>query len=371
MTDDPSDGGPGPPRCDFCRLPIPVEPIGADYEGVAYEFCSEGCRAALADSERVFATYHGYRTVRPGLAAMDASLPEGMPRNAFVLLSGASGTRDRAVRAELAWRALRRGERVVLVSFLETPLSVVQEFVQLEWNVLPYLETGRLRLLDCFSSQLAGAAATERLSAFNEHVNGVVREATTTVQSPTDLALVRSRLDDCLSGLGPDDPAIVVIDSLTELGSLVQPVRAYDFVKRVRAEVAKARFVPVIAGATRGGDAEKFPHDLEYMVDGIVDLRFVDDVVPNTLIKQLRVRKMAGVLIVPEWHTYEYTAGTGQVVFDPEEEAASDGTDGSGKEDGAGGEGSDGGSAGGEDGHGNWDGEGGWSGEMEGDGAGG
>lgn len=331
MTGDPS-GADGPPRCDFCRLPIPVEPISVDYEGVTYEFCSKGCREALEASERVFATYHGYRTVRPGLAAMDASLPEGMPRNAFVLLSGASGTRDRAVRTEFAWRALRRGERVVLVSFLETPLAVVQEFVQLEWNVLPYLESGRLHLLDCFSTRQAGAAATDRLSAFNEHVNGVVRDATTTVRSPTDLALVRSQLEDALSDLGADDPAMVVIDSLTELGTLVQPVQAYEFVKRVRAEVAKARFVPVIAGATRVGDAEDFPHDLEYIVDGIVDLRFTDDIVPNTLLKQLRVRKMAGVLIVPEWHTYEYTAGTGQVVFDPEAEAEGEGEGEKGEE---------------------------------------
>ena len=53
------------------------------------------------------------------------------------------------------------------------------------------------------------------------------------------------------------------------------------------------------------------------MVDGIVELRLADDIVENTLLKQHRVRKMSGVLAVSEWETYEYTAGTGTVTFDP------------------------------------------------------
>jgi len=53
------------------------------------------------------------------------------------------------------------------------------------------------------------------------------------------------------------------------------------------------------------------------VVDGIVELRLTDDIVEDTILKQLRVRKMSGVLAISEWETYEYTAGTGIVTFDP------------------------------------------------------
>ncbi|WP_430505342.1 ATPase domain-containing protein [Haloparvum sp. PAK95] len=309
------------PRCDFCRLPISAAPVVSEHGGVDYEFCSNACREALESSGRVFTTYHGFRQFRPGVSAMDTGLPEGMPRNSLVLLSGMSGTRDESVQAELVWRALQRGEPAVVVSFLETPTSVVQEFVSMDWNVLPLLEAGQLRILDCFTHRIEGAdSPPERTNDFTAHLQSVARDATTTVRDPTDLGQVLSRLEDCLGELGMDDEGIVVIDSLTELGTLVQPVKAYDFLKRLRADVCKARFVPVFAGATMAGDANAFPHDLEYMVDGIVDLRFTEEVVPDTLLKQLRIRKMTGVLTIPEWHTYEYTAGKGQVVFDPEEE---------------------------------------------------
>jgi len=312
---------PAEPRCDYCRLPIPSEPVAMDHGGVTYRFCTQACRDALVDSDRVFTSYHGFRQFRPGVRGIDSGLPEGMPRNAFVLLSGMSGTRDEAVQAELVWRALQRGESVVVVSFLETPTSLIQQFVGLEWNVLPYLESGRLHVLDCFTYRLDDAEGlVERMNEFNAHLYDVVSEAITTVRDPTNLTLVRSRLDDCLGALGMNDGGIVVIDSLTELGSLVQPVKAYEFVKGVRADVPKGRFVPVFAGATRTGDAGGFPHDLEYMVDGVVDLRFTDGLAEDTLIKQLRIRKMAGVLTIPEWHTYEYTSEQGQVLFDVEAE---------------------------------------------------
>ncbi|MFB6236708.1 MAG: ATPase domain-containing protein [Halopenitus sp.] len=308
-------------RCDFCRLPISAEPVVSEHGGVDYEFCSNACRESLESSGRVFTTYHGFRQFRPGVSAMDTGLPEGMPRNSLVLLSGMSGTRDESVQAELVWRALQRGEPAIVVSFLETPTSIVQEFVSMDWNVLPQLEDGQLRILDCFTHRLEGAESPpERSNEFTAHLQSVARESTTTVRDPTDLGQVLSRLEDCLDELDMDDEGIVVIDSLTELGTLVQPVKAYDFLKRLRADICKARFVPVFAGATMAGDANAFPHDLEYMVDGIVDLRFTEEVVPDTLLKQLRIRKMTGVLTIPEWHTYEYTAGKGQVVFDPEEE---------------------------------------------------
>jgi archaellum biogenesis ATPase FlaH len=176
----------------------------------------------------------------------------------------------------------------------------------------------------------------ERMNAWNTHLWDVAEAATTTVRDPSDVSQLQNRLDRVLEPLASRDGGVVVIDSLTELGSLVQPVQAYNFLKDVRADVCKGRFVPVFAGATVTGEKEKFPHDLGYMVDGLVELRLNDDLVEDTLVKQLRVRKMSGVLAISEWETYEYTAGKGIVTFDPvaqiEAAEGEDGTDGPGKQ---------------------------------------
>jgi len=308
-------------RCDYCRLPTPRETVTADREGHRYEFCSETCREALADSDSVFTEYHGHRRFDPGVSALAASLPQGIPRNSFVLLTNHAGTRTDAIQAELAWRALGRGEPVVFVTFLEPPVSLIQRFATLEWNVLPYLESGQLRIVDCFTYRVEDRQRMhDRYNAWNTHLSSVAAEACTQVRDPSDIHELSNRIDSALEAVDGGDSGIVVVDSLTELGTLVQAVQAYNFVKDIRAEVCKGRFVPVFAGATVSGDADAFPHDLQYMVDGIVELRLADDIVEGALIKQLRVRKMGGVLVYPERSVYEYTAGQGIVTFDPVEE---------------------------------------------------
>ncbi len=308
-------------RCDYCRLPIPAGAITTDQGAVTYKFCSETCREAVSTSDRVFTEYHGFRRLSTGVSALDSSLPEGIPRNSFVMLTDLAGTRTEALQAELVWRALQRGEPVVFMSFLEPPVSVVQEFLSLEWNVLPSLEDGDLHILDCFTYRVDDRDRMhERMSTWNTHLRKVAMGATTTVRDPSDVSQLENRLDSVLEEMGMQDQGIVVVDTLTELGSLVQPVQAYSFVKNVRADVCKGRFVPIFASATVTGDGDGFPHDLGYMVDGIVEMRLNEELVANALVKQIRTRKMSGVLTFPEWQSYEYTAGKGIVTFDPVEQ---------------------------------------------------
>jgi len=308
-------------RCDYCRLPIPHDPISAEHDGYVYEFCSGACRDALEGSEQMFTQYHGHRRFDSGVDALQASLPEGIPRNSFVMLSDLAGTRTEAVRAELVWRALQRGEPVVVVSLLEPPVSLLQSFVSLEWNVLPYLERDQLHIVDGFTYRVEDhERMVHRMNAWNSHLRSVAADATTTVRDPTEIRELQSRIDNAMEHLEMQERGIVVIDSLTELGTLVQPVQAYNFVKDVRADVCKGRFVPVFASATITTDEERFPHDLDYMVDGIIEMRLNEELVEGALLKQMRVRKMNGVLTYPEWKCYEYTSGLGIVTFDPHEE---------------------------------------------------
>jgi len=307
----------GPRRCDYCRLPLVSAGVELVHDGDTYRFCSERCRDAIEESEQVFTEYHGFRRTPTGVAPIDDSLPQGIPRNSFVMLTDLAGTRTEAIRAELVWRALERGEPAVVVSFLEPPVSVVQEFVTLDWNVLPYLESGQLGFVDAFTYRMDDRERMyERLNDWNSHLSGFCEEATTRVRDPSDVSELGSRIDDALERRDMQDRGVVVLDSLTEFGSLLQPVRSYQFVKDLRAGVCKSRFVPVYASATVSNDGEGFPHDLDYMVDGIVEMRLDDDLVEGSLLKQVRVRKMSGVLSLPKWVLYEYTAGEGIVTIE-------------------------------------------------------
>lgn len=315
-----------PDRCSFCQMRIPEEPIEATLDGTPFLFCSNACRDAMERTDQPFTEYHGHQRVMPGVSGLDASLPQGFPRNAFVLVSGEAGTRDRALGAELIWRTLQRGEPVVFVSFQEPPAAVVQQFLTLDWNVLPYLEQGQFHIVDCFTYRLDDRQRMfDRMDAWNGHLNDVAAAATTTVRDPTDVSEIHNKIDNALEERDMVDNGVVLIDSLTELGTLVQPVQAYNFVKDIRADVCKGRFVPILAGATiRAGGADTFPHDLSYVVDGLVELRLNEELVEGTLIKEVRIRKLNGVLVIPEWHAYEYTSGIGMVTFDPREEMEKD-----------------------------------------------
>lgn len=315
-----SDGADDGGRCDYCRLHLPEDPVTATRNGAEYSFCCTACRNAMADADRVHTQYHDFKRVSPGLAAFDAALPQGLPRNSFVLVTAQAGTRQPEIQTELVWRTLQRGEPAVFVTFTEPPVSVVGNFLSLDWNVFPALERGDLHIVDCFTYRLEDRERfEERLSTWNRHVHQVAADATRSVQDPSDLGHVLSTIDGCLEARDMVESGVVVLDSLTELGTLVQTVRAYDFVKDLRAEVAKGRFVPVFAGGTRTGE-ETFPHDLAYVADGVIDLQMASDVVEDTLIRRARIRKMSDALVISEWTAYEYTSGEGMVAFDPIEE---------------------------------------------------
>jgi len=322
---DDGDAEPDVERCDFCRHAIVTEAVTADHDGRTYHFCSEPCRDGLLAGDYVFTEYHGGRRFQPGVKAVDDALPDGMPRNSFVLVSGMAGSRTEAVLAEVAWRALRRGEPVVAVTFTEPPESLVGSFLSLDWNVIPYLASGQLRLVDAFTDRMDDPGRMhDRMSRWSRHLRTAAADATTTVRDPGDPAELTNKLDDHLQATASADEGLVVVDSLTEFGSLVQPVQAYGLVKDLRADVCKGRYVPVFAGATYGADPDAFPHDLEYVVDGVVQLQLDDDIVQDTLVRRARVRKMRGVLSVPAWSGYEYTGGLGMVTYDPREAAAAD-----------------------------------------------
>lgn len=258
-------------RCDNCGLPLPGPAVTEQLHGQTYHFCSESCHAAFHDHDTESTSIHQFKRRPFEVAGLDDQLPEGFPRNSLVLLSSVPGTAEESVHAELVWRTLGRGEPAIVVAFEEPPFAVVEFMLSMEWNVIPYLEDGTLRIVDCFTDRVTTYRwDPDRLTDWNRYVYEITAEATARVSDFTSFSVLHDHLDTVVEAVDAYDAGLVLIDSLDEL-AVIQPTNALPFVKDLRADFCKGRLVPVLAGATYVFDDTGFPQNVRYFADGIVE----------------------------------------------------------------------------------------------------
>jgi len=304
-------------HCDFCGYTIPDEPIHDDGSTV---FCSSPCASAYRDGEEPFAGHQSHKLVSTGVNALDSLLPNGIPANSFVLLSGDEGIRHRGLQTELVWRTLQRGEPAVIVSFVDQPTAIIEHFLTMGWNVLPALEQGTLRIIDCFTNRLLeDHQDLERKVAWNEFLERFLEDTVEEIQDTSDLISIDNRLHSTLDSLDMVGTGVVVFDSLNELSLQNREHQTEQFIKEIRADLCKRLFVPIFASTTIT-QGETFSSDRAYMFDGIVDMRRAEDLVAGLRLKQISVRKMDGVLYTPEWECYEKIPTSGFSLYDPNTE---------------------------------------------------
>ncbi|WP_049927050.1 RAD55 family ATPase [Halopiger goleimassiliensis] len=289
-----------PLECDYCHYPIPGDPEESD-DG---QFCSTACLEAAEDDETL-PDPGAYKRIGTGIEPLDSLVPDGIPADSFLLVSGDEGTRRDELLTELVWRALERGEPAVLVCYANPPIAALERFFENGWNVLPALESDRLRVLDCFTHRLADRDQyLERRAEWATFLGEAAADAIVEVSEPSDVRAVANSLHGALEDVEMSETGLVTIDSLDELSALVQDELVHNFIKDVRATVCKASYVPIVAGATTAGETS-YPGD-EYVFDGIVDLRLQDWNSPSARYPQLGIRKLIGARYLPQWVTYEY-----------------------------------------------------------------
>ncbi|WP_436345374.1 RAD55 family ATPase [Natronorubrum sp. FCH18a] len=302
--------GDRPLECDHCRYPIPSDPKETD-DGYV---CSAACLEAV-ESEETVPDPNAYKRVVTGVEPLDSLVPNGVPADSFVCCAGEAGTRRDECLTELAWRALERGEPVVVVTVTTPPTAVLERFFESGWNVLPALENDRLRIVDCFTHQLADRDAfLERRSSWLEFVGEAAAESIVAVEDPTDIEAITTTLTETLDDLEMTETGLVTIDSLDELERRHERQQVHDFVAETRATVCKARYVPIVAGRDAHDERASVNDSL---FDGIVDLRLTDHREPDARFRQLGVRKLVGAQHLPQWVSYEYEPVRGLLAFGP------------------------------------------------------
>ncbi|ADB62058.1 RecA-superfamily ATPase implicated in signal transduction-like protein [Haloterrigena turkmenica DSM 5511] len=296
-----------PLECDHCHYPIPSEPEETD-DG---QFCSTACLEASEDDEDEMPDPSAYKRIVTGVEPLDSLIPNGVPADSFVCLSGTAGTRRSELLTELVWRAIERGEPAVLVTATTPPAAVLERFFENGWNVLPALEDDRLRLVDCFTHRLADRDAfRDHRGEWIEFVGEAAADSIVPIEEPTDVEPILRECNAALDDLEMTETGLVAIDSLSELGRGLETDHVHEFVTETRATVCKARYVPIFGGWTAGDEGVAMD---ESIFDGVVDLRLADHLEPDTRLRQLGVRKLTGARYLPQWITYEYEPVRGLV----------------------------------------------------------
>ncbi|MEM3615307.1 MAG: ATPase domain-containing protein [Candidatus Methanomethylicia archaeon] len=232
-----------------------------------------------------------------GIPILDEVLPNGIPRNDMILILGEGGTGKSVFMVQLMHARLLAGEPCVFICFDDSPLAVIQSAASFGWNLLDYADKGLMRFIDCYSFRMSPDKAS-------------IPKYILYVENPRELYSLIDLLTNLMDNIGMRSKGCIFIDSLTELISLSESAMSLEAIKILRAECAKERMTPIFGtfhfGVKPYDDIEQI---LEYVVDGIIDLRYDPEYMQQgLLVKQFRVRKMKGVFHNTNWVSFNVTS---------------------------------------------------------------
>lgn len=279
--------------------------------------CTETCRDALDDGDDPFAGRLQFKHFSTGVTVLDTLLPQGIPTNSFVLLAGENGIRHRSLETELVWRMLTRNEPAIIITFVDPPIAIVEHFLTIRWNLLPYLESGDLQIIDCFTSRLREEhQEPENQASWNDFLLQFIDESVSVGHDPENLTSVEGVLHSTLEEMEMAGTGLVVVDSLNEAEMQGHEFATENFIKEVRGDICSRKFVPLFASVTTTKSGQP-TEDYNYLFDGVVEMRRNESYIDGVQLNQLSIRKMDGVQYFPHWVTYAIRGPGGFESYDP------------------------------------------------------
>lgn len=252
----------------------------------------------------------GLSTFKFGVEPLDFLLPYGVMRSSMIGIFGETGTGKSALMNEIAYRALKRGEKVLMILLEDTPVSRLAQFSFLGLEVTDYAKRGDLEFLDCFSFRLR-ERGIELKGPFEDELSGA--KGIISIEDPKDLDALWAHVERDSKSMS--ERGMILIDSLTELLTILpDPSKLLDIMKVMKALISKYYMVTVVY-TFHFGFFDDFRYALEVTSDGVIDLRFNPDLIKEMLIKQMRVRRMSGVRHRSDWVTFDIEPARGLVVL--------------------------------------------------------
>lgn len=210
-----------------------------------------------------------------------------LPDSSAVLISGDPGSGKSTLAQQILYDELYRGKPCIIVTYDTFPANIVERMNQFGWDPRKYQLTNKLDIVDCYS---ATAGVTE----------GVVPQ-------PFDLTNVSIHLTTVMERLG-NHQVTIVLDSLMPIFSETESKHALGFLQSIAAKVKKAGGKMIVTLSTGCVPSEIF-HKVESLVDGVVELRMVEE--RKMLQRYLLVRKMDRRRILPKLVRFDIVNGLG------------------------------------------------------------
>ncbi len=230
------------------------------------------------------------KTFKLNIEPLDIALPSGLPYGSLTVIAGPGGVGKSVMLANIAWNFLKSGGNVIYVNFDDSPEAVLSLFRDFNWDIDTYVDKGAFQIIDCFSF---------RLGSLKKPVKGVVKDL-----EVKDLNSLMYVINDLVSKSKTN--TLVIIDSINEFMFKFEVTQVLDFIKSLRAVVAKGLGAIVLVTVhVTTEDFQTLVQHLEYLVDGVIELRLQPSLLEIGIpVKELLVRKMRSVSTNPIWIPY-------------------------------------------------------------------
>jgi circadian clock protein KaiC len=208
-----------------------------------------------------------------GNEVLDTALSGGFRKSACVLVAGPSGSGKTTVACTFVAAACRRGERVLFVSFEESPAALASAVQSVGIDLQPAIAAGLLRLA-CSLPESTGA---------DEHLF-------------EHLQIIQS--------FRPDD---VVIDAISACSRMGSGKAAFDYCMRLVNACKDRGITCLLVNQMRGSDLDEDLSGLGLtsLVDTVIQLRF--EPIEDELQRSLLIRKARGCRHSPRLHEMRIT----------------------------------------------------------------
>jgi len=232
---------------------------------------------------------------RFGVDVLDYLFFGDVPRNSLVVLEGSGGSGKSILALYIAKGFLSRGEEVVYVELDDDVDTLRESFGSIGVDADKAVSEGKLYILDGFSFRMRGRPGKHPL-AYDE-VN------------PTNIEVLQTKILSALDTAKMYRRGLLVVDSLNEILAYNDVVKVAEFLRFLKANVAKLRKVFTLSVLhTSTDDVKAWARSLDYLVDGVIDTEVVGQPIPGVEIpiplRQISVRKMKGVSHRTGWYFF-------------------------------------------------------------------
>jgi KaiC/GvpD/RAD55 family RecA-like ATPase len=210
-----------------------------------------------------------------------------LPDAASILISGDPGSGKTTLAQQILYDELFRSRPCIIITYDTFPSNIIERMNEFGWDPKRYMLMNKLDIVDCYS---ATAGITE----------GVVPQ-------PFDLTNVSIYLSAIMEKLG-NRQITIVLDSLIPIFSETESKHAISFIQSIAGKVKKAGGKLIVTLSTGSVHPELF-HKVESLVDGVVELRMVEE--GQMLKRYLLVRKMDRRHITPRLVQFDIIGGRG------------------------------------------------------------